>query len=91
LEYQTKTVQEILNQMSSSLEQDAVEYTRQAQRVAEWDGVLRDSHASLEDLTEQVGKLLFQQQEVDRTLNGVDAYQQELSTTLDGLEVNTYI
>jgi hypothetical protein len=34
LEYQTKTVQEILNQISSSLEQDAVEYTRQIVRRA---------------------------------------------------------
>jgi len=86
LEYQTKTVQEILNQISSALEEDAVEYTKQAQRVAEWDVVLRDSHSNLETLTESVAKLLFQQQEVDRTLNGVDAFQKQLSTTLDGLE-----
>jgi len=91
LEYQTKTVQEILNQISSALEEDAVEYTKQAQRVAEWDVVLRDSHSNLETLTESVAKLLFQQQEVDRTLNGVDAFQKQLSTTLDGLEVRNKI
>ena len=90
IEYQTKTVQEIINTFTECLEKDAVEFAKQAQRVAEWDAVLRESQSGMEELTEQVSKLLFQRQEVDRTLNGVCAYQKELSSTLDGLEVRLF-
>ena len=90
IEYQTKTVQEIINTFTECLEKDAVEFAKQAQRVAEWDAVLRESQSGMEELTEQVRKLLFQRQEVDRTLNGVCAYQKELSSTLDGLEVSLF-
>ena len=88
LEYQNKTVQEIINSFSENLEKDAVEFVKQAQRVAEWDAVLRESQVGMEELTEKVSQLFFQQQEVDRTLNAVCSYQKEINTTLDGLEVN---
>jgi nuclear pore complex protein Nup62 len=87
LEYQTKTVQEIINSFSEHLENDAIEFVKQAQRVAEWDAVLRDSQAGMEGLTEKISQLLFQQQEVDRTLNAISAYQRETESTLDGVEV----
>jgi nuclear pore complex protein Nup62 len=87
LEYQTKTVQEIINSFSEHLENDAIEFVKQAQRVAEWDAVLRNSQAGMEGLTEKISQLLFQQQEVDRTLNAISAYQKETESTLDVVEV----
>jgi len=91
LEYQTKTVQEIINSFSEHLENDAIEFVKQAQRVAEWDAVLRDSQAGMEGLTEKISQLLFQQQEVDRTLNAISAYQRETESTLDVVEVRIFL
>jgi nuclear pore complex protein Nup62 len=86
LEYQTMTVEQILNQFQHALEQDAVVYLEEARRVAEYDAILRDSQHDLNLLTEQVRRSLLEQQQVEQTLTGVGALQLELDRTLETVE-----
>jgi nuclear pore complex protein Nup62 len=86
LEYQTLTVEQIMNKFQRELEQDAVAYVEQAKRVAEYDAVLRDSQRDISKLISQTHRVMLQQEEVERTLTGIGAFQTELDSTLDGLE-----
>jgi hypothetical protein len=83
LEYQTLTVEQILNKFQKELEQDALEYLQQAKRVCEYDAVLRDSQRDLAHLTSQTQRLLLEQEQVEKSLIGVGGFQQELETTLN--------
>eukprot|EP00978_Attheya_sp_CCMP212_P017463 scaffold46537_cov44-Attheya_sp.AAC.3 len=59
----------------------------EAQRVAEYDAVLRDSQRSIASLTEWTSRLMMRQVEVDTTLHqSGTAFQSELETELDTLE-----
>ena len=87
LPYQTQTVEQIINTFSAALEEDALEFLHEAQRVAHYDAILRDSQRSISYLTSQVSRLLLRQTELDTSLATIGSYQQTLTTTLDGLEV----
>ncbi|KAL3784056.1 hypothetical protein ACHAW5_004141 [Stephanodiscus triporus] len=88
VEYQTLTVQQILNRFQSELETDAIAFLTEAQRVAYYDATLRDSQHSLSELTNMVSRLMLHQTEVNTQLQGIGSYQNELSKTLDVLERN---
>ena len=88
MEYQTLTVEQILNRFQSELETDAIAFLSEAQRVAHYDATLRDSQASLSELTNAVSRLMLHQTEVNAQLQGIGSYQDELSKTLDLLERN---
>jgi len=88
VEYQTLTVEQILNRFQSELETDAIAFLSEAQRVARYDATLRDSQASLSELTNAVSRLMLHQTEVNAQLQGIGSYQDELSKTLDLLERN---
>jgi nuclear pore complex protein Nup62 len=88
VEYQTLTVEQILNRFQSELETDAIAFLSEAQRVAHYDATLRDSQASLSELTNAVSRLMLHQTEVNAQLQGIGSYQDELSKTLDLLERN---
>lgn len=87
LPYQTQTVEQIINTFSAALEEDALEFLHEAQRVAHYDAVLRDSQRSISYLASQVSRLLLRQAELDRNLATIGSYQQTLTSTLDGLEI----
>ena len=70
------------------MEKDATQFASEAKRVAEWDAVLRDSTRSISELTDNVSRLLLQQNEVDQTLGNVGAYQSELIHSLTTLEAS---
>lgn len=88
VEYQTLTVEQILNRFQSELETDAIAFLSEAQRVAHYDATLRASQASLSELTNAVSRLMLHQTEVNAQLQGIGSYQDELSKTLDLLERN---
>jgi len=88
LEYKTLTVEQIINQFQKELEKDAILYKEEARRVTEYDAILRDTQRDVQNLTEQTHRAIFQQQEVEKTLIGIDALQEELDRTIEGLETN---
>ncbi|KAL3827080.1 hypothetical protein ACHAXA_002315 [Cyclostephanos tholiformis] len=88
VEYQTLTVEQIINRFQAELETDAVAFLAEAQRVAHYDATLRDSQRSLSELTNMVSRLMVRQTEVNAQLQGIESYQGELSKTLDLLERN---
>jgi len=85
-EYHSKTVEQILNSLSSQLESDTVQFLKSAQRVAQYDAVLRDSQRSLSHLTQKVSQLMISQGDVDRSLSSITSYQHELFNTISFLE-----
>ena len=88
MEYQTLTVEQIINRFQSELETDAIAFLVEAQRVAHYDATLRDTQRSLGELTNAVSRLMLHQAEVNAQLRGIGSYQGELSSTLDALEGN---
>eukprot|EP00804_Cyclotella_cryptica_P006532 CCRYP_012806-RA/>CCRYP_012806-RA protein AED:0.03 eAED:0.03 QI:630/1/1/1/1/1/2/158/408 len=88
IEYQSLTVEQIINRFQSDLETDAIAFLQEAQRVAHYDATLRDTQHSLSELTNMVSRLMVHQSEVDTQLQGIGSYQRELATTLDQLEQN---
>jgi len=86
LEYQTLTVEQILNKFQKELESDAVDYMKQAHRVMQYDAILRDSQRSLSHMTQQTSKLLVQQTELEQLLQGIGAFQTELDSNLTKME-----
>jgi nuclear pore complex protein Nup62 len=86
MEYQTLTVEQILNKFQKELEKDAVSYLDQAKRVCEYDAVLRDSQRDLSHLTSQTQRLLLEQEQVEQTCLGIAAFQDQLEQTLSGVE-----
>lgn len=88
IEYQSLSIEQILNRFQSELETDAISFMHEAQRVAHYDATLRDTQHSLSDLTNLVSRLMLHQSEVDTQLQGIGSYQCELGGTLDLLERN---
>ena len=88
IEYQSLTIEQILNRFQSELETDTIAFLTEAQRIAHYDATLRDTQHSLSELTNMVSRLMLHQSEVDTQLSGIGSYQNELSTTLDVLERN---
>ena len=86
LHYQTLTVEQILNKFQKELEKDAMEYIDQAKRVCEYDAVLRDSQRDLAQITTQTQRLMLEQQQVEKALEGIGALQDELDSTLSEVE-----
>jgi len=86
-EYKTQTINQIINALTDQLEKDACEFTKEAERVAEWDAVLRDSQSSVSQLADFVSRVLAQQTDLDRTLASVESFQHELNQSLNGVEV----
>ena len=86
--YQTKSIQEIINTLTSELEVDARAFLAEAKRVSEYDAILRYSQRNLSNLTENVSRLLMQQTQVDHALNSIGSHHIEQSRILDHLENN---
>jgi nuclear pore complex protein Nup62 len=86
LQYQTLSVEEILNKFQAELEQDVLQYTREAERIARYDAILRDSQRNLLALGNVTSRLFVQQTELESTLKSIDAFQTELDSNLVGLE-----
>jgi chromosome segregation ATPase len=87
LEYQVLTVEQILNKFQAELEKDAVEYLKEAKRVAQYDATLRDSQRALSALSTKTSQLLQQQSELEGMLKGIGAFHSEFEKNLDQLEV----
>jgi nuclear pore complex protein Nup62 len=88
LEYQTLTVETIINKYQQELEKDSLLYLEEARQVSEYDAILRDSQRDISRLVQQTHRCILQQEEVERTLSGIGAFQNELDSTLNDLESN---
>ncbi len=88
IEYQTLTIEQILNRFQSELETDTISFLQEAQRISQYDATLRDTQHSLSELANMVSRLMFHQNEVGTQLQGIGSYQNELGKTLDQLEKN---
>ena len=88
IEYQSLSIEQILNRFQSELETDTIAFLTEAQRISHYDATLRDTQHSLSELTNMVSRLMLHQSEVDTQLQGIGSYQNELSTTLDVVERN---
>ena len=88
IEYQSLSIEQILNRFQSELETDAISFMNEARRIAQYDSTLRATQLSLSALTNDVSRLMLHQWELDATLQGISSYQSELNTTLDTLERN---
>jgi nuclear pore complex protein Nup62 len=86
LEYQTLTVEEILNKFQKQLEEDALAFCEEAKRVCEFDAVLRDSARDLGRLTNEAQRLMIEQEQVERGLEGISSLQTQLEQTLVQVE-----
>jgi len=86
MEYQTLTVEQILNRFQGELERDTVEYLKESRRVAQYDAILRDSQRSLSALTQKTSTLLLQQTELEGMLTGIGTFHSEFENNLDQLE-----
>jgi chromosome segregation ATPase len=85
--YQNFTLEQIINSLSSQLEESSIEFLTQARRVAQQDALLRDSQRNITHLSAEVTKLLVQQEELDRRLSQIGDIQDNLNSCLEGLEV----
>ena len=79
-------MEQILNKFQQELEQDAISYSQEAQRVSEYDAMLRDSQRGLSGLATQSQRLLLKQEELERTFEGINAFQVGLDSTLEEVE-----
>lgn len=80
-------MEQILNDIQSTLDRDAATFLKEARRVAAYDAALRDSQKSLSTLTNQIHMLMMKQSDVDQTLRqGIASRQDELNHALDVLE-----
>lgn len=86
MEYQTLTVEEILNKFQRQLEEDALAFAEEAKRVCEYDAILRDNHRDLAKLTTEAQRMMIEQEQIEQGLDGIGAFQNKLDSTLAEVE-----
>jgi predicted RNase H-like nuclease (RuvC/YqgF family) len=82
------SVEQILNSFQEQLEKDALQYVREANRVAHYDAILRDSQRNFLSLTSQTSRLYVEQAELEGVIKNVAAFQSELEKNIEILENN---
>jgi len=82
----SKTLEDIINDWSSQLEESVELFTKQALQVAEWDQKIIENNSKIINVFENVKKIQTAQKELDQTLELIYTQQQELSQVLDVLE-----
>jgi Nsp1-like C-terminal region len=86
LEYKTLSVEQILNKFQKELEQDVLIYKEQARVVAERDAILRDAQRDIQSLTTKLHRCYIQQDELEKTVSSITAFQDEMERTLADCE-----
>jgi DNA repair exonuclease SbcCD ATPase subunit len=82
------SVEQILNAFQAELEKDALQYVSEANRVAHYDAILRDSQRNLASLTNQTSRLMVEQAEMEAIIKNIGAFQFELQNNIEVLEQN---
>jgi predicted RNase H-like nuclease (RuvC/YqgF family) len=82
------SVEQILNSFQEQLEKDALQYVREANRVAHYDAILRDSQRNCLSLTNQTSRLFAEQAEMEGIIKNIGAFQSELENNIEVLENN---
>ena len=86
-EYQTLTVEQILNKFQQQLEGDALAFAEEAKRVCAYDATLIDSQRDLARLTAEASRLMLEQDQIENNIDGIDAFQNEIEKTLTQVEL----
>jgi len=86
LEYQTLTVEELVNKFQRQLEDDSLAFIEEAKRICAYDAVLRDSQRDLAKLTTEAQRLMIEQDQVEDGLITIGAFQNQLDTILTEVE-----
>lgn len=68
------------------LEQELQEFTKQAEKVAEWDNQLRENHSAIDMLADHVQRLITAQTELTEEVGKIESYQDGLEKQLEELE-----
>jgi nuclear pore complex protein Nup62 len=82
------SVEQILNSFQEQLEKDALQYVREANRVAHYDSILRDSQRNFLSLFHQTSRLMVEQAEMEGVIKNIGAFQSELESNIEVLENN---
>lgn len=80
------SVEKIINTFQKELEKDALFYIKEAERVAKYDSVLRQSERAITDLTVQTQRCLVHEKEIDSTIQSVATLQEEVEKNLASIE-----
>jgi nuclear pore complex protein Nup62 len=86
IEYQTLTVEHILNKFQKQLEEDSLVFVEEAKRVCEYDAILRDSRRDLGNLTHEAQRLVAEQDRTEDQLQGIGVIQNQIEKTLTQVE-----
>jgi len=85
-DYQTQSVEQIMNLFQKELEQDAIKYLEQARRVAHDDAVLRDAQRDISELSMQAHRTLLEQEQLQKSLKTISQTQVGLENSLEKVE-----
>lgn len=86
IEYQTLTVEQILNNFQKQLEEDSLAFVEEAKRVCEYDAVLRDGKRDLSKLTTEAQRLVAEQERTEQQVQGIGTFQDQIEKTLNQVE-----
>eukprot|EP00607_Mallomonas_marina_P007339 CAMPEP_0182419908 /NCGR_PEP_ID=MMETSP1167-20130531/4246_1 /TAXON_ID=2988 /ORGANISM="Mallomonas Sp, Strain CCMP3275" /LENGTH=566 /DNA_ID=CAMNT_0024595065 /DNA_START=174 /DNA_END=1871 /DNA_ORIENTATION=- len=85
-EYCTASVESIINKWKHELTDDLQAYTEQSQRISVWDDQLRENQKTLMSAIDNMQFLMNGQEELERSCDAVEAYQNDLDSDLEALE-----
>lgn len=68
------------------LEQELQEFTKQAEKVSDWDKHLRENHSAIDALADHVQRLITAQTELAEEVGKIESYQDSLDKQLEELE-----
>src|SRR3546814_2591211 len=76
----------VLARWQDELEQELQEFTKQAEKVAQWDKHLRDNHYEIDALADHVQRLITAQTDLTDEVSKIESYQAGLDKQLEELE-----
>lgn len=76
----------VRDRWQEELEQELQEFTKQAEKVAEWDKHLRENHSAIDALADHVQRLITAQTELTEEVGKIESYQDSLDKQLEELE-----
>ena len=80
------TVEQILNKFQTELENDALLYVQEAKRLSDYDATLRDTQRDISQLTLMATRAVNDQTSVQRLVEAVAVFQDEMERNLDTVE-----
>lgn len=83
--FSKKTLQEVVNKWKCELEEDVLNYQKQAERVKKWDEQLRENQRVMNDLVDTVHRLYIDQDDLADNIQQISEFQDDLDMDLNEL------